>query len=325
VGHMMGTGFYNRGIIALVAELASETETMRNINYDAAKAYTHPAIFYGGDNDIDTDEMVWGIKSAFEVEDVNQIKQLNQSANSGLPFNLEGVNGEDQVTITGHNIRAVTGSSGATATEILRVKESQNIRTRSTTAYNEVYGYKRFDYLVKNLIIQNYGVPGSEKVINHALTDGTVNYFDFKGKDKNILRDGKNLRDYKITVVANNQLPASRELQKSRDMEALTTLIQIPRDQKGQIPPDLIGPVRKVMLNMEIPEDELPDSLKKQAINAPVPSNDPEDPMEVAKKLGLLPGKPEQGGPFKGRPGVEDASGGSPQQEIQSIIQKVTK
>ncbi len=313
VDHMSATGFWNISEVDLIRDMTEERETQRNINIDAAKGYTHPFIAVGGMNDMDIDEFAWGINSVMEVDDVNQMKQFSMSGNTGLPFNLENANLEDCIMTTGHDIRGILGSPGQTATQTLERKESQVKRTKLTSFYNEVNGYRRLYTLVKNLILQFYTPEQIEEILGKS--EKSKQFLKYKDQ---ILKN-----DYEIMIVSNNQIPATREIKKLRNQETLATIGALPFNEQGQLPPPVATATRPVLIeNLEI-APELVDTILGTSELSPTPDS-ADAALDTFEQMveGTEESFNTEGGFTRTAPQANSVGGGS-QQQMQADLEGV--
>ena len=97
-------------------------------------------------------------------------------------------------------------------------------------------------------------------------------------------------QDYDLTIVANNQIPATREIRKLRNQEVLAIMAQVQVDQNGQVPAHLRPIYRQVLLDSEQPEDVIEAALGEESPQM----NQGEDDTEVRSMIERMGYNPDE-------------------------------
>jgi hypothetical protein len=279
VCHKWGTGFWNPSTIDVTKDPLEEVNSQFRINSDTAKVYTQPQVFIGGNNDFDVDDIVYSAGGVHRVSDINQVKFMNMQTANSLPFNIQASAQEFAIISEGYDIRSILGDPNISATQYLGKQQSGMKRIKGMSSFNEDHGFNMLYENVANLIMQYY--PDQDREINYEDKKGNVKYETVRKNDK--MYSNK----YKICIVANNQIPASTEVQKMRDMEALQFLAQVPTKpmdpnnpgdpEAGKVLPHMVDAVKKVLFNMGIPEERVkaifPDTEEEEEKKEKKPSD----------------------------------------------------
>jgi len=318
--HLRVGGFWNYSDIDVTKDLIDEYQTMRNINLDSAKTYTHPILVVGRLNDLDVDDMQLGNGFVWQVDDINQVKHITMGGNTGVPFSLEGANRDDMIRVTGHDLDGVLGSPGQTATQTLEKKESAIKRIRYMNSYNEMNGDTRLYMLIKDLILLKY----SDKRIGYIVGKNTAGEL----VQEHIKNAKKSFKiDYDIQVVPNNNVPASNEIKKLRNQELLANLVQVANINPEKYTPMIDMAVKRIIEeNLQMSAQEI-----EQSMGSSEPKEEAEDTqgqamleqeLERSRQFGMNVGG---GGGMEGKKNgtAKSSQGVGVQENIQPRIQNM--
>jgi len=312
ISHIKLDGFWNLGDVDKSKDLVDEYETMRNINLDSAKTYTHPILVVGESNDVDVDDMTLGNGFVWEVDDINQVKQIQMGGNTGLPFNMESATKNDLTRVTGVDIDGILGNPSATATQTLEKKEASLKLIKAMNSYNELNGFIRLYGLIKDLILLKYNKKRITSIVGKDNAGELITVYKKEAKESF-------KTDYNIMIVPNNEIPASNEIKKVRNTELLSILGQfvgMPGVQEKLV----LALDKTLKENLQLSDQEIA-SAQPQQQPQEAQGQDPalQEALAQSQALGLQP-TPEGGGDPK--QATAEAQGGT---GVQSKIQTRTQ
>jgi len=281
VDNVAPLGMYNYGEPDVLHDITDEKIVQKQINLDTAK-YSGGMLFFDDMADLDIDAVQWrhgGVARANDPQ--NSIHAVNIGSNFQLPFQNAGSLQDDETIVSGHDVTGIIGgATGESATKTLERKESSMKITRFTNSYNEMNGFAQSYQIVKNLILQFYT---KEEFKNIAGAEGEALYMEAKQNAK-LLK-----QDYDISIVANNQIPATREIRKLRNQEVFGIMSQIQVDENGLVPAHLRPMFRQVLLDAEQPEDVIEQVLGEPATEMNVDDADSDEARAAIEAFGLNP------------------------------------
>lgn len=286
IDHIATNGFFGEGEPRLISHIVEEKEAHRAIDIDVAK-YSMPMIVASEYSDIDEHSFKWRAGGMIRVQTPKEdITTLNSIGTNGLPFRIEGQLDEDMIILSQHDIRSIIGEKYESATQTLTKKESGLKGTRLTTTVNEYNGFEDSYWIIKNMILQFYKQSDLTSRIGR----------DGKSLWKKIGENMKALQqDYSIYIVPNNQIPASRELQKKMNIDRLGVINQVPIDNDGNIPEHSKPFLKALLTDMETPEEQL--EFLKNEFQGEQQDTNPEltGIKGRMQQLGISPDKQQQG------------------------------
>jgi len=283
VDNVSPLGMYNYGEPHMLHDIVEEKMTEKHINLDIAK-YSGSMLFFDDMADVDIDAIQWRHGGVAKANDPNNsMKAVSLSANYQLPFANANSLQNDETIVSGHDVTGIIGgATGESATKTLERKESSMKITNFTNYVNEVGGFADAYMIIKNMILQFYTI---EEFKNIAGEEGELLY-ELAKKNAKALK-----QDYDIAIVANNQIPATREIRKLRNQEALAMIMQIPIGEDGKVPAHIAPMYRQVLLDAEQPQDTIDKILGEGVADQVLGSTDVDDTgaREVIERMGYSP------------------------------------
>lgn len=279
INYMLEDSMYGMGMVKSLKELKDEKITIRRQLQDQSKITAHPPLLVGVGSPFDENEYEYGPGKVWRVGE--DVKVLQVPDTTGSLLNLNRLNDEDTIIVSGVDTRSLIAQAGETATRTAVKIESALKRINLDMKVLEDDGYRRWVWLRMKNIQQFYSIPRIQRIlepedgaaekknkklsfrmipvrgkkfagkgINISIEDQAEDQYGFFEAVPEILEG-----DFDIMIQPSAKLPVSQELEKAKAIEAIQSLTPLATSLKADGTPmfpdlNMEEPVRRLFRAM---------------------------------------------------------------------------